>query len=136
MIMNGYQKYKEKSITSMSGSELLELLFQESVKRLSLAERALDEKDYTLFDDCLKRTSRIVRYLMDILDRSQPISSSLRNIYSYLIYDLSRVQAGRERSRDEIGRIRHILSELEEAFREAGKKTGDMHMVRKAEIRG
>ncbi len=112
------------------------MLFAEAVRRLSLGERALDEKDYQLFDDCMRRTSRIVRYLMDILDRRQPISRNLRSIYSYLIFDISRVQAGRERSREEIGRIRHILSELGDGFAEAGKKTNDMHMVKQAEIRG
>ena len=120
----------------MSSSELLNLLFKEAVRRLSLGERALEEKDYPLFEDCMKRTSRIVRYLMDILDRSQPISRNLRSIYSYLIYDLSRVQAGRERSKDEIGRIRHILSELGGAFEEAGKMANDTHMVKQKEMRG
>lgn len=120
----------------MSSAELLNLLFAEAIRRLSLGERALDDKDYTLFDDCMRRTSRIVRYLMDILDRSQPISQNLRNIYRYLIFDISRVQAGRERKREEIGRIRHILSELGDGFEEAGKMVNDTHMVKQMEIRG
>ena len=109
--MNGYQKYKEKSIYSMSGPELLLLLYDEAISRLTRAELSLEDKNYKDFEDCLKRVTRIVRYLIDILDMQYPISRDLRRIYNYLIFDLSKVNAGRERQKDEIGRIRNILSE-------------------------
>ena len=134
--MSGYNRYKENSIYSMSGPELLFLIYDETIKRLTRAEISLDDKNYADFEDCLTRTSKIVRYLKEILDMSQPISYDLRRIYEYLIYDLSRVKAGRERRRDEIGRIRHILSELKEAFEGANKQVNDMHMVKETEIRG
>lgn len=134
--MNGYNRYKEKSIYSMSGPELLLLLFDETIKRLTRAENSLQEKDYEDFDDCLNRTTRIVRYLIDILDLSQPISWDLKRIYEYLIFDLSRVKAGRERRQDEIGRIRHILSELREGFEGASQKVNDLHIANTSEVRG
>ena len=134
--MSGYNRYKENSIYSMSGPELLFLIYDEAIKRLTRAEISLDDKNYADFEDCLTRTSKIVRYLKEILDMSQPISYDLRRIYDFLIYDLSRVKAGRERRRDEIGRIRHILSELKEAFEGANKQVNDMHMVKETEIRG
>ena len=133
--MNGYNQYKEKSIYSTSSAELLLLLFDESIKRLTRAEYSLKEKDYDDFEDCLQRVTRIVRYLIDILDMDYPISYDLRRIYDYLIFDLSRVRAGRERRQDEIGRIRHILSELREAFDGASKKVNDTHMVKESRIR-
>ena len=134
--MNGYSQYKEKSIYSMSGPELLLLLFDEAIRRLSRAERSLQEKDYKDFEDCIRRTTRIVRYLTDILNMDYPISRDLRRIYTYLVYDLSRVSAGRERRQDEIGRIRHILSELREGFGGASRKVNDMHIVVQREVRG
>ena len=100
--MNGYSRYKEKTIYSMSSSEQLLLLFDEAISRLNRAEYSLNDKNYPDFEDCVTRTSRIVRYLMDILDMSQPISMDLRRIYNYLVYDLSIVKAGRERRQDEI----------------------------------
>lgn len=134
--MNGYSKYKEKSIYSMSGGELLLLLFDETIKRLTRAEQSLDDKNYSDFDDCLMRTSRIVRYLINILDMQYPISWDLRRIYEYLIYDLSVVRAGRERKRDEIGRIRHILSELREAFEGASRQVRETRIPVQREVRG
>ena len=120
----------------MSGPELLLLLFDEAIKRLTRAEISLKDKNYSDFDDCLQRTSRIVRYLTDILDMRQPISHDLRRIYTYLVYDLSMVKAGRERRQEEIGRIRHILSELREGFDGDSKQVNDMHLVLEKEIRG
>ena len=72
----------------MSGPELLLLLYEEAIRRLSKAEYALEDKEYGMFEDSLLRTSRIVRYLIDILDMQQPISRDLRRIYQYLIYDI------------------------------------------------
>lgn len=134
--MNGYSQYKEKSIYSMSGPEQLMLLFDEALRRLTRAERALQDKNYKDFEDCLHRTSRIVRYLKEILDMSYPISHDLRRIYEYLVYDISLVTAGRERRGDEIGRIHHILSELREAFDGASRQVNDMHIVPQREVRG
>jgi len=134
--MNGYSHYKEKSIYSMSGAEQLLLLYDESIKRLTRAEQSLKNKNYKDFEDCLERATRIVRYLMEILDMEQPISWDLRRIYDYLIFDLSRVKAGRERRQDEIGRIRHILSELRDGFDEASRKVSDNHMAKMSVIRG
>ena len=134
--MSGYSKYKEKSIYSMSSGELLLLLFDETIKRLTRAEQSLDDKNYGDFDDCMDRVSRIVRYLISILDMQYPISWDLRRIYEYLIYDLSVVKAGRERKLEEIGRIRHILSELREAFDGASRKVTDTHVPVQREVRG
>lgn len=134
--MNVYSKYKEDSIFSMSGAEQLLLLFDETIKHLTRAESSLEDGNYDDFEDCLQRTTRIVRYLIDILDMSYPISFDLRRIYVYLIYDLGMVRAGRERRKDEIGRIRHILSELREAFDGASRKVNDMHIAPQREVRG
>ncbi len=134
--MNGYKQYKEKSIYSMSGPELLLLLFDEAVKRLTRAEVSLTDKNYKDFEDCIDRTTRIVRYLNDILDMEYPISWDLKRIYDYLVFDLSRVKAGRDRRKDEIGRIRHILSELREGFEGASRKVNDLHIAKTVEVRG
>ena len=121
-----FKQYKESTIYSMSNLELLLLLYDEAVKRLKMAQIALEDKKYETFEECLERTGRIVRYLIQILKR----------IYEYLIYDISRVKAGRERRAEEIPRISHILSELRDAFNQAGKISGDQHIVRERSVFG
>ena len=76
--MSGYQKYKEQTIFSMSNIELLLLLYDEAISRLSKAELAVDDDNWNTFEDCLKRVAKIVRYLRDILDMSQqPLANDL-----------------------------------------------------------
>lgn len=130
------KKYKESAIYSMSNAELLLLLYDEAISRLHKSEIALEDKNYPVFEDCLERTGRIVRYLIQILDMQYPISHDLKRIYEYLLYDFSRIRAGRQRRKEEIPRIIHILSELREAFEQAGKISGDQHMVREKSVFG
>ena len=120
----------------MSGLELLLVLYDEAISRLKKAEIALEDQNYAVFEDCLGRVSRILRYLTDILDLKQPLSTDLRRIYEYLIYDISRIQAARERQAPEIGRISHMLSELRSAFDEAGRIAGDNPVVQNKGILG
>lgn len=135
--MSGYQKYKEQTIFSMSNIELLLLLYDEAISRLSKAELAVDDDDWNTFEDCLKRVAKIVRYLSDILDMSQqPLANDLWRVYNYLIYDISRVKAGWKCQKAEIGRIRHILSELRDAFNGASQKTNDSHITARKGVLG
>ena len=133
-MMNGYQKYKEAAIYSMSAPELLLVLFDEAISRLKKAQFALEDEEYSMFEDCLNRVNRIVRYLIDILDRSQPLSWDLIRIYRYLMMDIGRIRAGRQRQKDEIGRVIHILSELREGFEEASRRAGDVHQGRQGRL--
>ncbi|MCI9485499.1 MAG: flagellar protein FliS [Lachnospiraceae bacterium] len=134
--MNGYQKYKAQGIYSMSGAELLLVLYDEALKRMRMAEHALEDKDYGVFDNCITRTVRIVRYLNSILDMEQPISQEFRTIYEYLFYDLSVIRAGRERRKEDIGQVIRILSEFRDGFEEAGKKVQEIRTVTSKSVTG
>lgn len=134
--MNGYQKYKEQSIYSMSGAELLLLLYDEAIKRLKKAEYALQDHDYGVFEDCITRTVRIVRYLNSILDMEQPISQEFRRIYEYLFYDLSLIRAGRERRTEDIKQALRILKEFRDGFEEAGRIVPDTRVASRRSVTG
>lgn len=119
---NVYQKYQENTIYNMSPAELLLLLYDKAISDLTKAEYALEDKEYKIFENCLNHALQIIRYLIQILDWRYPLSVNLNSIYQYLILDISKIKAGRERQKDEIGRIRNILSELRDAFDQADKK--------------
>ena len=117
----GYQGYKEQGINDMNPGELLLLLYDELVKRLVRADLALGKKDYALFEASIDRGLDILRYLDDTLDMQYPISRNLNRLYDYFSYELNRVKAGRNKT--ELERVKTMVGELRDSFREAHKIT-------------
>ena len=68
MDMKGYQKYKIQSINTMTKGELLLLLYDELVKRLTQAELALEQKEFEPYEASVQRGIEIITYLDDTLD--------------------------------------------------------------------
>lgn len=122
MNLNGYQHYKEQSVNTMTRGEMLLLLYDELLKRLTRAELALDQKNDVLFEQSVKRSTEIVQYLMDTLDDQYSISAELRNMYQFFVYELSRLNASKKK--EVIAEIRPLVKELREAFAEAEKRCG------------
>ena len=126
----GYQGYKEQGINDMTPGELLLLLYDELMKRLLRADLALGKKDYSLFEASVDRCLDIIRYLDDTLDMQYPISRNLNRLYDYFSFELNRVKAGRNKT--ELDRVKTMVGELRDSFREAHKTT----MQQLAEIDG
>ena len=70
MDMRGYQRYREDSLSTMTQGELLLLLFDELVKRLTQAELELEREHYPAFEAAVDRSVKIIRYLDDTLTAS------------------------------------------------------------------
>ena len=119
MNINGYQQYKQQSISTMTKSEMLILLYDESIKRLALAQIALENKNSEQFEDSVTRTEKIIRYLSSILDRKYAISSDLYRLYDYFLFQLGRLRAGR--NKEIIGELKQKISELRDTFKEADR---------------
>ena len=119
MDARGYQQYKQQSISSMTPGELLMLLYDELVKRSTLASIAWEKKDWTAFEAALDRCTDIVNYLDETLDRKYPISRDLARMYDYFTYELGRVKIGR--NKNVLERLRPMLVDLRDAFRAAEK---------------
>ena len=115
----GYQGYKEQGINEMTPGELLLLLYDELVKRMVRAGLALDKGDHALFEASVDRCLDIVRYLDDTLDMQYPISRNLNRLYDYFSFELNRVKAGRNKT--ELERVKTMVGELRETFREANQ---------------
>ena len=122
MDARGYQQYKQQSINSMTPGELLMLLYDELVKRSTLASIALEKQDWTTFEGALDRCIDIVNYLDETLDHKYPISHDLSRMYDYFTYELGRIKVGRNKS--ELERLRPMLAEMRDAFRAAEKNSG------------
>ena len=122
MDARGYQQYKTQSINTMTQGELLLLLYDELVKRLTQAELALGKQNYDLFESSLQRSLDIVRYLDQTLDKKYSISHELARLYEYFTYELGRAKIGRNGK--VLAHIKAMTLELRDAFRQA-QKSGD-----------
>ncbi len=123
MDARGYQNYKQQSINSMTSGELLLLLYDELVKRSTLASIALDKQDWPAFEAALDRCIDIVDYLDETLDRQYPISHDLARMYDYFTYEMGRIKLGRNKK--ELDRLRPMLVDMRDAFRTAEKNSGE-----------
>lgn len=123
MDMRGYQRYREDALNTMTPGELLLLVYDELVKRLTQAELALGKEDYSAFEGAVDRSVEIIHYLDNTLDHQYPISAQLTRLYEYFCYELSRVKAGRNKT--ELERVKRMAGELRESFREAEKNSAD-----------
>ena len=120
---NGYQHYKEQSVNTMTPGELMMLLYDELVKRLLRCGLALDKQDYALLDASVDRSVEIIRYLDATLDNKYPISGNLHQLYEYFCYELQRVKIGR--NKEELEKVKPMIMELRDTFREADKKASE-----------
>ncbi len=126
MDARGYQQYKQQSINSMTPGELLLLLYDELVKRSTLASIALDRQDWPTFEAALDRCTDIINYLDETLDHQYPISHDLSRMYDYFTYDLGRIKLGRNKG--ELERLRPMLADLRDTFRAAEKNSSAQEM--------
>ena len=122
MDARGYQQYKQQSINSMTSGELLLLLYDELVKRSTLASIALNKQDWPTFEGAMDRCIDIVNYLDETLDRQYPISRDLSRMYDYFTYELTRIKLGRNKK--ELERLRPMLADMRDTFRTAAKTGG------------
>jgi len=122
MNARGYQQYKAHSLDTMTSGELLLVLYDELVTRITRAELALKAEKYELFDQSVTRCKEIIRYLDDTLDRQYPISANLSKLYDFFLYSLSRVQIGR--NVQVLAEIKPMLVDLRDSFHTAQKTGG------------
>lgn len=122
MDTKGYQQYKQQSINSMTPGELLMLLYDELVKRSTLASLAMDKADWPQFESAMDRCIDIVNYLDETLDRQYPISRDLGRMYDYFTYEMGRIKIGRNKA--ELDRLRPMLTDMRDAFRAAERSGG------------
>ena len=122
MYQNGYQQYKMQSVNTMTRGEMLLLLYDELVKRLTKAELALEKEEFDIFDASVLRAQEIVQYLQETLNTEYSISRDLQRMYDFFLYEISRLQAGRKKT--VIEELRPLVIELRDAFREANKTSG------------
>lgn len=122
MAVNGYHYYKEQTVNTMTSGEMLNLLYDELLKRMTRAEIALENKDYELFEQSIQRSMDIVTYLKNTLNFHYEISNELKRFYDFFLYELVRIKAGRNSI--VITELKPLILDLRDSFKEAQRIGG------------
>lgn len=119
MAFNPYEAYTQQSVMTMTPGEMLNKLYDETVKQLRYAEVYLEKKDYGKVNGALQKAQRILNYLRNTLDFQYEVSKGLDALYEYFIQQI--VKANIHKDAAPLAEIIPMLSELQQTFIQADK---------------
>lgn len=96
--MRGIQEYRTVALETMPSEDLVTLLYQESLKRLSQAESALSEGDRIEYAKHLTRVRAIFNELLQSLDPTvaPEVVANYKRLYFWVLRELNK--AGRQKT--------------------------------------
>lgn len=109
--------YKKNQIETASPKQLVVLLYEGAIKRVRLAELAIEKNDITKANTNILKAQDIVTELMVSLNHqngANAIASELHVLYSYMINQL--IQANIQKDTEKLVGTRNLLSELRDAW--------------------
>ena len=101
----------------MTQGEMLVLLFETCVKRLTEGVMYIEQKDYAKANECLQKGERIIRYLDNTLDRQYEIANDYSRLYDYFIWRITNGNIHKDVSL--INEVIPMISDLGKTFKEA-----------------
>lgn len=119
-MQNPYAKYKEQSVMTMTQGDMINLLYEEIISRLSKAVICIGENDIPGRNEHLKKARAIVSHLSTTLDPQYEVSKGLSSLYEYFSYSI--VQANIKNDAAQIQEILPMIEELKDAFTQADKQ--------------
>ena len=119
MATNPYSKYQEQSVMTMTHGEMLTKLYEETIKQIHTAIRAIQANDASMANLCLQKSQRIIAYLQATLDMKYPISANLASLYVFFNEQLIRANIKKEVK--PLEDILPLIEELRDTFVQADK---------------
>lgn len=113
------QRYEEQSISTMSGGELIIRLYDEIIKNLKFATKMYSQKNNAAAQKCTEKCRKIINYLTVILDGKYQLSSTLRQLYTYMVGQIIITEATGDTSHIDV--LIPQLEDLRSAWVEAEK---------------
>ncbi|MCI7233449.1 MAG: flagellar export chaperone FliS [Oscillospiraceae bacterium] len=117
--MNPYQKYMQQSVTTMTPAQLLIALYDKAITEINKAIIFIEDKDIPKAHNSIMRVSDIIDALDAHLKVKYEISDNLAALYQYFRERL--VQANVKKDPEILKEILPMITELRNAFYEAGK---------------
>lgn len=116
-VLNPYQQYAQSQVTTATPEELTHLLYKGAVKFITLAIKAIEEKNLAEANTNIIKAQNIYRELLVTLDEKYPISKNLASLYEYIIERL--VQANIKKDKEGLNQALGMSKEFVEVWGEA-----------------
>ncbi len=118
-MIDPYKNYKNISINTMSKGELLVLLFDKLVQRLTLATILYKDNKVEEANISLNKSKDIFNYLITSLDHSYGLSKDLSELYAFFNAEIIKAIAKKDISL--IEQILPMIRELRDTWVDAEK---------------
>lgn len=116
---NPYDNYRQQSVMTMTGGEMLVKLYDETLRQMNSAKRSMAENDLAASNLSLQKCQRILNYLDNTLDKRYPVSTSLSSLYDFFIRQT--VAANIRKDSTLLDDIMPMIAELRDTFVQAEK---------------
>lgn len=109
--------YKQNQVTTASPRDLIVLLYEGCIKKIRLAELALEDNRLDLVSDNLIKAQNIISELFNTLNMEAggEIAENLAALYDYLLNEL--YQANIHKDEDRMVLVREKMSELLDSWK-------------------
>lgn len=114
---NPYQSYKQNSVNTASPGELTLMLYNGCLKFITLAKKAINERDVEAKNTNLIKAQNIIHELMVTLNMDYKVSKELMTMYDYLHRRL--VEANVKSELAIIEEVEGFVTELRDTWKEA-----------------
>ncbi|NLN81180.1 MAG: flagellar export chaperone FliS [Clostridiales bacterium] len=119
MVSSDLKRYREQYISTMTPSELVTLLYNETIKNLKKSLIAIENKDIFEAHNSIIKAQNIIMQLIKGLDFSYPISTNLMSLYEYMYSTL--VKANVEKSKELVEHVIAMITDLKNTWIKADK---------------
>lgn len=120
VMANSYQQYVRQDVMMATPMELVVMLYTGCLKRLRLAQMAIEKKDYEGANNNLQKAQDIVMELMMGLDLNYDIAKDLLAIYEFVHRQIIRANAAKDGKM--IDSIIEIMTNLRETWVQVQKE--------------
>ena len=119
-MQNPYEKYKQQSVMTMTGGDMVNLLFETAIKRLNEGILCLEAKDFEGSSTAFQKAQNIFTHLDLTLDDKYEIAENLSALYEFFNYSI--MQANMKKEAKPVQEILPMVTELKDSFYQADKQ--------------
>ncbi|WNS75077.1 flagellar export chaperone FliS [Bacillus sp. DTU_2020_1000418_1_SI_GHA_SEK_038] len=116
-IQNPYKSYQQNTVNTASPGELTLMLYNGCLKFITLAKKAIIEKNIEEKNTNIIKAEKIIQELMVTLNMGYEVSKNMMSLYDYLYNRL--VEANINNDIDILSEVEELVTEFRDTWKEA-----------------